>query len=122
MNQGADFGDHAEVTNLAYQMRITYEIDTPAKNSVLTPSSGTTVIPNPEDRAGQTELTTIEIAGSIYQISRAPEIVSPSAEGILYVTIPTAGTGYTSAPTVTITGGGGSGALRLRRCCSTIRY
>ena len=46
-----------------------------------------------------------------------PYVLNPTEEGVLYVTIPTAGTGYTSAPTVAIRAVAGQ-ERRLRRYCS----
>ena len=39
-----------------------------------------------------------------------PYVVNPTESGVLYIMVTDGGTGYTGNPTVTVTGGGGSGA------------
>ena len=45
-----------------------------------------------------------------------PYVVNPTESGVLYIMVTNGGSGYTGNPTVTVTGGGGSGANMLVRC------
>ncbi len=104
-----------------FHQNITYNI--PLVGGDVQAVHGTPVAANLEFRGNQPSLDTLRIGTTTYQtparrsdagiqntFNAQREVVTPTASGVLYTTIDAEGSGYTAAPTVTVTGGGGTNA------------